>query len=241
MSEYDKFYRESLYPFQDGILTIVKRIKVPFYLTGGTALSRHYSPVRYSDDLDFFVNRDLEFSNWTERLYAELETESRRGTFAILSDRVMRFEDYVQLFLQQQSWHNQRVTLKVDLVNDVAPHYGTIEWDDTLGRVDSWRNILSNKVSALYRVEAKDVIDLWTLARIKTFNWAEILREASSKEAGLDPVVLYDLLKSFPKEELSTIKWIDRRPDEEIILGDLSVMADELFEGQENSLVKGRH
>jgi len=239
MSEYEKFYKESLYPFQDGILTIVKRTNVPFYLTGGTALSRLYSPVRYSDDLDFFVNRDSEFSNWVERLYAELETESRCGSFAILSDRVIRFEDYVQLFLQQQSRHNQRVTLKVDLVNDVAPHYGTIEWDDTLGRVDSWRNILSNKVSALYRVEAKDVIDLWTLARIKIFNWAEIIREASSKEAGLDPVVLYDLLKSFPKEELSTIKWIDPRPDEEIILGDLSVMADEIFEGQENSLVKG--
>jgi len=52
-------------------------------------------------------------------------------------------------------------------------------------------------------------------------------------------VVFYDLLKSFPKEELSTIKWIDPRPDEEVILGDLSVMADEIFEGQENSLVKG--
>ncbi|MBL7178221.1 MAG: nucleotidyl transferase AbiEii/AbiGii toxin family protein [Desulfobacteraceae bacterium] len=213
----------------------MKRTNAPFYLTGGTALSRHYSPVRYSDDLDFFVNRDSEFSSWAERLYAELETESRRGSFAILSDRVIRFEDYVQLFVQQ-SRHNQRVTLKIDLVNDVAPHYGTIEWDEALGRVDSWRNILSNKVSALYRVEAKDVIDLWTLARIKTFNWTEIIREASSKEAGLDPVVLYDLLKSFPKEELSNIKWIDPRPDEEIILGDLSVMADEIFEGHENSL-----
>ena len=239
MSEYEKFCKESLYPFQDGILTIVKRTNAPFYLTGGTALSRHYSPVRYSDDLDFFVNRDSEFSSWAERLYAELETESRRGSFAILSDRVIRFEDYVQLFVQQ-SRHNQRVTLKIDLVNDVAPHYGTIEWDEALGRVDSWRNILSNKVSALYRVEAKDVIDLWTLARIKTFNWTEIIREASSKEAGLDPVVLYDLLKSFPKEELATIKWIDPRPDEEIILGDLSVMANDIFEGQENSLVKGR-
>jgi hypothetical protein len=241
MSEYEKFYKESLYPFQDGILNIVKRIDVPFYLTGGTALSRHYSPVRYSDDLDFFVNRDSEFSIWAERLYAELEMDSRRGSFTILSDRVMRFENYVQLFVQQQSRHNQMVIMKVDLVNDVAPHYGSIEWDDTLGRVDSWQNILSNKVSALYRVEAKDAIDLWTLARIKTFNWAEVLREASSKEAGLDPVVLYDLLKSFPREELSAIKWIDPRPNEEIILGDLSIMADEIFTGQENSLVvKGR-
>jgi len=237
MSEYEKYYKESLYPFQDGILNIVKRIGVPFYLTGGTALSRHYSPVRYSDDLDFFVNRDPKFSNWAERLYFELEIESRRGSFAVLFDRVVRYEDYVQLFVEQQSIHDKGVILKIDLVNDVAAHYGSIEWDDTLGRVDSWRNILSNKISALYRMEAKDVIDLWALARIKTFNWAEIIREASSKEAGLDPVVLYDLLKSFPREELSAIKWIGQRPNEDIIFGDLGVMADEIFGGLENSIV----
>jgi len=163
--------------------------------------------------------------------------ESRRGSFTVLADRIMRFKDYVQLFVEQQSRQNQRVILKIDLVNDVAPHYGSIEWNDTLGRVDSWRNILSNKVSALYRVEAKDVIDLWTLAILKSFNWNEIIREASSKEAGLDPVVLYDLLKSFPREELSTIKWIGSGPNEDIILEDLSIMADEIFEGKENSLV----
>ncbi len=52
MSAYEKFYREKLYPFQDGILAIVRPTDVPFYLTGGTAISRHYNPVRYSDDLD---------------------------------------------------------------------------------------------------------------------------------------------------------------------------------------------
>jgi hypothetical protein len=241
MSEYEKYYRENLYPFQDGILAIVKRIDVPFYLTGGTALSRHYSPVRYSDDLDLFVNRDPEFSNWADRFYTEMEIESRRGSFAILSDRVIKFEDYVQIFVEQQSMHKEGVVLKIDLVNDVASHYGTVEWDDTLGRVDSWRNILSNKVSALYRIEAKDVIDLWSLARIKSFTWAEIIREACSKEAGLDPLVLYDLLKSFPRDALSAIKWIGQEPDKNIILGDLSVMAEEIFEGKENILVVNRH
>jgi len=241
MNKYEKYYRESLYPFQDGILDIVKRIGAPLYLTGGTALSRYYNPVRYSDDLDLFVNRDPEFSNWAERLYTELEIESRRGCFVVLFDRVVRYEDYVQLFVEQQSIHDKGVILKIDLVNDVAAHYGNIEWDGTLGRVDSWRNILSNKISALYRVEAKDVIDLWALAKIKSFNWAGIIREASSKEAGLDPVVIYDLLKSFPREELSAIKWIGQGPNENFILGDLSVMADEIFEGLENSLmVNGR-
>jgi len=100
-------------------------------------------------------------------------------------------------------------------VYDVSSHYGSFEWDDTLGKVDSWRNILSNKVSALYRVEAKDVVDLWNLAKLKCFNWSEIVREASSKEAGIDPLVIYDLLKSFPKEELSSIKWIEPEPDKQ--------------------------
>lgn len=211
MSEYGKYYKESLYPFQDGILSIVKRINAPFYLTDGTALSRHYSPDRYSDDLDLFVNRDPGFSSWVERLYTVLERESRHGAFGILAGRVMRFDDYVQLVVEQQSVHHETVILRIDLVNDVAPHYGTIEWNDILGRVDSWRNILSNKVSALYRIEAKDVVDLWALAKMKVFNWAEIVREASSKDAGLDPIILYDLLKSFPRQELSAdnISWSD--------------------------------
>lgn len=239
MSAYEVFYREKLYPFQDGILAIVRHIGVPFYLTGGTALSRHYSPVRYSDDLDLFVNRATEFQNWVEGFYVALEEESRRGAFRILTDRVLRFEDYVQIFLQQSA-EDAEVTLKLDLVNDVASHYGDLEWDDLLGRVDSWRNILSNKISALFRIEAKDVVDLWAVARIRRFNWAEIIREASAKEAGLDPLVLYDLLKSFPKKALSAIKWTAPKPDETLFMVDLQVMAAEIFEGLDNSLAADR-
>ncbi len=213
MTEYDRFFRENLYPFQDGILAIARRINAPFYLTGGTAISRHYNPVRYSDDLELFVNRDRAFSEWVERLYEALEQEARRGTLTILADRVLRFEDYVQIYLQR-SVENQVVTLKIDMVNDVAPQYGDPEWDEALGRVDSWRNILSNKVSALYRIEPKDVVDVWALARIRRFNWAEVIREAASKEAGLDPLILYDLLTSFPRQALSAIKWIISRPDD---------------------------
>lgn len=235
MNEYEKFYRESLYPFQDGILAIVKRISAPFYLTGGTALSRHYSAVRYSDDLDLFVNRHSEFSTWVERLYAALEQEAGRGTLSILTDRVLRFEDYVQIFLQG-SIKDEVVTLKMDIVNDVAPHYGDTEWDEALGRVDSWRNILSNKVSALYRIEPKDVVDLWALARINRFNWAEIIREAASKEAGLDPLVLYDLLKSFPTQALPSIKWVTGMPDEALFMANLNIIAKEMFEGLDNTL-----
>ena len=58
MSSYDEFYRKRLYPFQDGILSTVRVLNTPFYLTGGTALSRHYYNHRYSDDLVIFINDD---------------------------------------------------------------------------------------------------------------------------------------------------------------------------------------
>ena len=236
MSEYEKYYVESLYPFQDGILAIVKSINAPFYLTGGTALSRYYRSVRYSDDLDLFVNNISDFSTWIERLYLELEKRNQQGDFSVLKDRVLRYENYVQFFIQREMPDSQNIDLKIDLVNDVAPHYGSIEWDDTLGRIDSWRNILSNKISALYRVEAKDVVDLWSMAKSYSFIWSEIIEEASSKEAGIDPLALYDLLKSFPSEQLSNIKWTEARPEETLFITELNAMAEDIFEGQENSL-----
>ncbi len=236
MSEYEKFYKENLYPFQDGILAIVKRINVPFYLTGGTALSRYYCPHRYSDDLDLFVNDLSDFTNWVDLLYTELEKESKQGGFSILTDKVQKYKDYVQLFVKHQQSDDRAIVLKIDLVNDVAPHYGKLEWDATLGSVDSWRNILSNKIAALYRVEAKDMVDLWSLSKLKVFNWAEIVREASSKEAGIDPLVLFDLLNSFPKKELESIKWIKPEPSHQLIMKDLGIMAKDIFEGRQNSL-----
>ncbi|MGI5097497.1 nucleotidyl transferase AbiEii/AbiGii toxin family protein [Treponema socranskii] len=53
-TSYSDYYEENLYGLQNGVLNIVKNLDVPFYLTGGTALSRGYYHHRYSDDLDFF-------------------------------------------------------------------------------------------------------------------------------------------------------------------------------------------
>jgi len=49
----------SLYKLQDEILHLLRDELSPFYLTGGTALSRYYLNHRYSEDLDFFC-RDKE-------------------------------------------------------------------------------------------------------------------------------------------------------------------------------------
>lgn len=65
--QHTQFYIDSLYPSQNRILKIINAFSNPFYLTGGTALSRGYLNHRYSDDLDFFANDIKDF----QRLAAE--------------------------------------------------------------------------------------------------------------------------------------------------------------------------
>jgi protein gp37 len=50
------------------------------------------------------------------------------------------------------------VTLRIELINDVPAHIGTIMEHPLLGRVDSPENILANKVTAaIDRNEPKDL------------------------------------------------------------------------------------
>lgn len=58
---------DKLYPLQDQILNLLSRVESDFYLTGGTALSRHYLNHRFSDDLDFFFNRSVNFKRDTQQ------------------------------------------------------------------------------------------------------------------------------------------------------------------------------
>ena len=58
MMEYSTYYETKLYPLQDEVLKKLKSLEQPFYLTGGTAVSRGYLHHRYSDALDLFVNND---------------------------------------------------------------------------------------------------------------------------------------------------------------------------------------
>lgn len=71
-------------------------------------------------------------------------------------------------------------SLKIDFVNGVAAHYGDFETNERLGTIDSWRNILSNKISALFRFESKDVADIWIISKKKKFDWKTILEEAKT-------------------------------------------------------------
>lgn len=230
MKESGEYYTKNLYPLQDGILNIVKELKLPFYLTGGTALNRNYFRHRYSDDIDLFVNKDINFNQHIEALYKVLQEKQRAGLFSIDYQRTRRSENFFQLFILKED-----VELKIDLVNDVASHYGDFINNHVLGKIDSLRNILSNKLSAIFRYEPKDVVDVWIICKNLKCNLREIIDEAKSKEAGVDPVAIYEILSSFPLDKLSIIKWIEK-PETEIFKKEIMQIAEDILHGRENSL-----
>ena len=57
MTEYSDYYETKLYPVQNEVLKNLKNLELPFYLTGGTALSRGYYNHRYSDEFGGFMSQ----------------------------------------------------------------------------------------------------------------------------------------------------------------------------------------
>ena len=62
----------NLYRFQDLVLKLIMKVDDTFYLTGGTALGRHYLEHRYSDGLDLFVNRENNFKQLSKLSFHNL-------------------------------------------------------------------------------------------------------------------------------------------------------------------------
>jgi hypothetical protein len=233
MSVSEKYYEEKLYPLQNGVLNILQNAKTPFFLTGGTALSRHYTHHRYSDDLDFFVINDPEYTRHVNIILQKLIDADSTGVFNLDSNSVNKGKAYTQLFVTDTKLN--KIELKVEFINDVAAHYGLISIDPLLGRIDSLRNILSNKLTALFRSEPKDVADIHAITLQHKFNWRDIVVEAKAKEVAADPEIIYDMLKSFPLEYLDTIKWISP-PDVDTFEHEIQTIADDILYGRDNSL-----
>ncbi|MBW2635846.1 MAG: nucleotidyl transferase AbiEii/AbiGii toxin family protein, partial [Deltaproteobacteria bacterium] len=141
----ETYYQKRIYPLQDKVLKKIEAASLDFYLTGGTALGRCYIKHRYSDDLDFFVNDHKEFKKQCNQA-VDLLKRFWNCNIATAS------ASFVRIFIEEDG-----VSLKIDFINDVPVHYGAIEPFPVFHRVDSWRNILSNKLCALSRLEAKDI------------------------------------------------------------------------------------
>lgn len=221
----DNYYSDKLYPFQDEVLGAIQSLKSGFYLTGGTALGRCYLNHRYSDDLDFFVNAAPDFKEQFKMVLNCLEKMPFTVRVSISE------ESFVRLFLEKND-----IILKIDFVNDVPFHAGPVEMKNGFGRVDSWRNILSNKICAMSRMEPKDYADILYTADIYDFQWQEIIGEAREKDLWVDPLEVSRMIHQFPVEHLRAIKWTGSPPSPEISRKAVTMIAEDILNGRENRM-----
>jgi len=222
---HDKYYLDKLYPLQDKVLRIVESINSKFYLTGGTVLSRAYLHHRYSDDLDFFLNRENDFLKEVDKILIEL-----KKSFEVKVP--VREEAYVLVFVNEKE-----ISLKIDFVNDVGFHVGEIVNHPFFKRVDSWQNILSNKITALTRSEGKDIADILELSKKYSFNWMEVINQALNKDTWVEEVRVSQAIHDFPIEKLERVKWIYTLDSNQAIT-DLKIIAKDILLGTDNSLFK---
>lgn len=212
----NSYYNDTLYPLQDNVLKRIDTLQTPFYLTGGTALSRCYFNHRYSDDLDFFVNKDIGFVKFSDQILSNLMK-------SLEVEVIMKTESYISIKVNK--------ILKIDLVNDVQYRYGQLEEKKIFSKVDNIKNILSNKLSALIsRDEAKDVVDIWIIAKNNKIDWKDIFLSANSKAVGIFPPDIAKRLVEFPIVLLDRIKWVEsKKPDINDFQTDLNLICDSLL------------
>ena len=132
---------------------------------------------------------------------------------------------------------NHRYSDDLDFfVNDVAFHAGTVEIKNGFGRVDSWRNILSNKICAMSRMEPKDYADILYIADTYAFQWQGIIGEAREKDLWVDPLEVSRMIHQFPVEHLRGIKWTGTPPVPEISRKAVNIIAEDILNGRENRM-----
>lgn len=220
----ESFYSEKLYPLQDSVLAEIGKIKTTFYLTGGTAISRFMLHHRYSDDLDFFVNRHPAFQREVDTLVDAVRvcgevTVSFRG------------EDFFRILVTREG-----VTLKIEFVNDVGYRVGEPEQHATGFLIDSWQNILANKITALSRQAAKDLVDILFISICHRFNWEEAINHARQKDAWIAEQEIANLLLDFRMEKLSEVTFTPTGRAAAISPAIVQQLARDAFNGFDNSL-----
>ena len=228
--EYLNYYETKLYPIQNEVLKNLKNLNFPFYLTGGTAVSRGYFHHRYSDDLDFFTNADKHFLTNVDKAITNLE---QSGFIIKVSESSS--PDFTRIYVNKNNYKLGANGLKIDFVNDINVHFGDIKETDVYYRTDSLRNILSNKYTALYRLSIKDVVDICEISKHYAFNWESIIDEANQKEVGIDLKEVVEIFKSFSEKDLLSIKWTNK-PEITELRKTIETIANDMILMKPNSL-----
>lgn len=218
-----------LYLLQDKFLSWFHTLNYPFYLTGGTALGRFYLNHRFSEDLDFFVNNDPDYTSYIGEVKNKITSQ-----FSVNIDQSLFDEDYTRFFI----WEDD-LSLKIELINDV-PYYAGKPEIYRYGTVDNPLNILANKLTSIVgRDEPKDMFDIIHIASSYAFNWQDIFHHAKQKVV-INELDVEQRMASFPVEWFQNVNWLRTPPDPGSLARSVRQIADDFLLGRANSLAEGR-
>ena len=160
-----------------------------FFLTGGSALGLFYLDHRLSYDLDLFTTETVETKE-VQNLILRVSAKIAAHCTAVRS---------------APDFHRFKLTRGdereiIDVVVDRAPQVDARKPSVDGIRVDTLREILANKLTALVsRSELKDLVDLYFLEKSGCDLLAAI-PDARAKDGGWEPAVVAMLLDEFRVE-----------------------------------------
>lgn len=145
-------------------------IKSNFYLTGGTALAVFYLNHRYSEDLDFFSEKEFD----VQSINVFLKSIKKDLDFSKI--------DYQQSYNRNIFFiHLKKEVLKTEFTFFPFPR---IERSITKQgiEIDSILDIAVNKLFSIYqRTLARDFIDLYFICKKKNFRIKDLVKKAKIK------------------------------------------------------------
>lgn len=218
---------KKLYFLQNKFFNFWQTLKLPFYLTGGTALGRFYLKHRHSEDLDFFINQDENFND-----YMKFFAENLEKKFVVDKKNSLKYDTFYRFFIIEND-----ILLKLEFVNDVPYRSGEPN-DIYFGKIDTPLNILSNKISTIVnRDEPKDVFDIIYLALNYDFNWKDVFFESKEKNI-INEIDVEQRINTFPVHFFDTVDWFIKKQDSGILEKYIQTIADDFITGSNNSLCK---
>lgn len=178
-----------------------------FYLTGGTALAAFYLHHRYSEDLDFFSEKEIDFLN--------LDVAIKKMGENLSVEKV----DFQQSFNRNLFFlHFRGEVLKTEFTYFPFPRIEKGNAENGVV-IDSLLDIAVNKLFTIYqRVQARDYIDLYLIVKQKKITIADLIAKAKIKfDWHIDPLQLGTQFikaaeaKDYPRmiKEISPQEWQD--------------------------------
>ena|SRR3990170_3596950 len=184
-----------------------KNFKSNFYLSGGTALAEYYLHHRYSEDLDFFTEK-------------EIDPISIQVFLKSISDKAgIKNIDF------QQSFNRNIVFLHFDneIIKTEFTYYPftQIETPEEIEgiKIDSLIDIAVNKTFTIYqKPKSRDFIDLYLIIKENDLSFSDLRKKARIKfDTHMDPLQMaqqlleVDNLEDFPRmiEHLEPEVWRD--------------------------------